>query len=87
MSGQLNIAFLLHGFLARPTDGCRVAYFGFGRLALARWQLSCLTVVALLGVTDRWEGPSPGIPEGILGCWTAGIPRAYFGALSLLHPG
>ena len=63
-----------------------MGYFGFGRLALARWQLSCLAVVALLGVTDRWEGPSPGIPEGILGYRAAGIPRAYFRALFLPTP-
>ena len=55
---RLNIA-----FLASPNDGCRVAYFCCNRLALARWQLSCLNVVALLRVTDQWEGPSPGIPE------------------------
>ena len=56
-----------------------MVYFGFGRLELARWRLSCLTVVALLGVTDRWEGPSPGIPEGILVYWTAGYREHTLG--------
>ena len=56
-----------------------MAYFGFGRLALARWQLSCLTVVALLGVTDRWEGPSLGYQEAFSGIGRLGYQEHILG--------